>query len=85
MVGAGCLEKFLEVIGRLPCLALEIMLNNRDVLLIRVSGLLVLITLIPASGDRDSLVSPLQPSLVTLRAPLVTFGASLCSFPSHLE
>jgi hypothetical protein len=57
MVGAGCLEKLLEVIGRLPHQALEVVLNNGDVFLIRVAGHLVVVALIAAGSDHNSLDS----------------------------
>jgi hypothetical protein len=53
MIGTYCLEKLLEVIHELPRLALEIMLNDGNEFLIRVTSILVMITLIKAGGDCD--------------------------------
>jgi hypothetical protein len=77
MVGVGSLEKLLEVIGRLSCLALEVVLGSSDVFLIRVISLLVVVKLIIASSNCDPLGAPLWPSLTA-------FGASFCTFASSL-
>jgi hypothetical protein len=60
MIQAGCFEKLLEVIGGLPYLALRITFGGGDELLVGAVSVLVIIiiTLIAASGDRDSLWSP---------------------------
>jgi hypothetical protein len=55
MIGAGCLEELFEVINGLPRLMLEVMLNNGDKLLIGVASLLVIVALIVATSDRDSM------------------------------
>jgi hypothetical protein len=55
VIGTGCLEKLLKVVSGLLRLALEIMLSSSDELLIRVANILVVVTLIVAGGDRDSL------------------------------
>jgi hypothetical protein len=65
MIGIGCLEKLLKVISILPRLALEV-------------TLLVIMPLITAGGDRDSLGPPLRP-------PLVAFGAPVCAITVCLE
>jgi hypothetical protein len=62
MIGIGCLEKLLKVISILPRLALEV-------------TLLVIMPLITAGGDRDSLgppphFGPLLSLLALLFAPL---------------
>jgi hypothetical protein len=64
MIGEGCLEKIVEVIGGLPRLALDVMLSSGGDLLIGVIGLLVVIALIAAGSDRDLFGSPLGPPLV---------------------
>jgi hypothetical protein len=64
MIGAGCLEKIVEVIGGLPRLALDVTLNSCGDLLIGVIGLLVVIALIAAGSDRDLFGSLLGPPLV---------------------
>jgi hypothetical protein len=66
MIGIGCLEKLLKVISILPRLALEV-------------TLLVIMPLITAGGDRDSLPPP------PLRPPLVAFGAPVCAITVCLE
>jgi hypothetical protein len=71
MVLTGYFEKFLKVVLRLPRLALEIMLDGRDVLLIGVVCFLV-ITIV-ACSDCNALGVPLLPLL-----------AALCTFPSVL-
>jgi hypothetical protein len=78
MVGAGRLEKLLEVIGRLPCLSLEVVLGGGNELLIGVVSLLVVVTLIIASSNCDPLGSLLWP-------PLVAFGAPFCILAGFLE
>jgi hypothetical protein len=77
MVGAGCLEKPLKAIGGLLCLTLEIMLSNGSMLPVRVTGLLVIVILVTASGDHDLSGSLLWPSLVTFGAPLGAFANRL--------
>jgi hypothetical protein len=59
MIVTGCLEILLEVISVLPRLELEVMLSSDDELLIGVSDLLVIVSHVVASGDHDSLESPL--------------------------
>jgi hypothetical protein len=78
MIGTGCLEKHLEVISGLPRLALEVALSSGDKLLVGVIGILVIVTLIIAASDRDSL----EPSFCPL---LVTFGALLCALAGCLD
>jgi hypothetical protein len=55
MIRAGCLEKRLKVIHELPHLAFKIMLDSGNELLIGVTGALIVISLIAASGDHDSM------------------------------
>jgi hypothetical protein len=69
MIWAGCFEKLFEVIGGLPRLALRIVLG--------VTNVLVILTLITTSGDRDSMWLPLQPPLVTSSTPLCTLVGCL--------
>jgi hypothetical protein len=78
MILMGHLEKLLEVISGLPWLVLQVVLRGDDELLIRVTDLLVVVTLITDGSDRDSLGLPLQP-------PLVAFGTALCVLSGHLE
>jgi hypothetical protein len=77
MVWACCLEKLLEVIGRLPYLVLEIMLGGCDVFLIRVISLLVVVVVVATSCNHDPLGPPFWP-------PLTAFGASLRAFADNL-
>jgi hypothetical protein len=77
MVGVGCLEKLLKAIDGLPCLTLEIVLSNGSMLPIGVTGLLVVVVLITASGDHDSSGSLLWPSLIAFGAPLGAFAGRL--------
>jgi hypothetical protein len=72
MIWGGCIKKLLEVICGLPHLAYKIMLGSGDEFLIRVVGILIVITFIVAGGDRD-LLGPL------LRPPLVASGTPLCT------
>jgi hypothetical protein len=65
MIEIGCLEKLLKVLSILPRLALEV-------------TLLVIMPLITAGGDCDSLGLPLRP-------PLVAFGTPVCAITSCLE
>jgi hypothetical protein len=55
VIWIGCLEKLLKVVGGLPRLAPEITLSSGDELLVVVANILVILTLIIAGGDRDSL------------------------------
>jgi hypothetical protein len=74
MVWASHLEKLLEVVVGLPCLALEITLGGNDTFLIRVVSLVVIIILVAAGSTYD-----------TLRGLLpTTFGASLSTFAGGL-
>jgi hypothetical protein len=68
VIGIGSLEKLLEVFSGLSRLALEIALSSSDELLVRVTNILVVVALIAAGGDRDSLGLPFQP-------PFFSFGA----------
>jgi hypothetical protein len=72
MIGTCCLEKILKVIDGQPCLALDLVLSGGNELLIGVTNVLVIVTLITAIGDRDSLGSP-------LRVPLVAYGTHFCA------
>jgi hypothetical protein len=77
MVLTGCFEKFLKVVLRLPRLALEIMLDGRDVLLIGVVCFLV-ITVV-ACSDCDALGCHFFPFLL----PFAPFLASLVVALGH--
>jgi hypothetical protein len=61
MVGAGCFEKLLKVIGGLPCVTIEVALSNGNELLVKVVGLLVVDALTVAGSDCNSFGSPLWP------------------------
>jgi hypothetical protein len=71
MIGESRLEKLLEVIYGLSCLALEVVLDGANEHLIRIAGLL-------ACGDCDSLQLSLWP-------PLIAFGTPLCALTGDLE
>jgi hypothetical protein len=80
--GIGCLKKLLEVISGLTRLVLEIMLSSGDELRIGVANNFVVVTLIVAGSDRDSLGLPLQPPLVAFDNPLRTLVGSPQGRPS---
>jgi hypothetical protein len=61
MIGAGRLEKLLEVIYRLSRLVLEVMLDGGNELIVGIVSLLVIVALVAAGSDCDSLGSPLWP------------------------
>jgi hypothetical protein len=82
MVGASRFEKLLEVIGRLPHLVLDVALSSSDTLLIRVIGVLVVVTLIGAGSDHDSLGLPLWPRLVAFVTPFHAVASCLEGRPS---
>jgi hypothetical protein len=58
MFGLGCFMKPLKVIGGLPCQVLKIVLGGGNELVVRVTCVLVVISLVIAGGDHDSLGSP---------------------------
>jgi hypothetical protein len=60
------------VIGELPSLTLRIMLGSGDQFLIRVTSIIVVITLVIAGSNHDSLWSLLRPHLVTSSTPPCT-------------
>jgi hypothetical protein len=72
LIGIGCLQKLLEVIAGQSCLALDLALDGGNELLIGVANVLVIVTLIAAGGDHESLGSPLRP-------PLVAYGTPFCA------
>jgi hypothetical protein len=72
MIWARFLEKLLKVIRGLLRLALKITHGGSYELLIEVASTFIIIVLIVAGGDRDSLGPSPWP-------PLVTLGASFCS------
>jgi hypothetical protein len=78
VVGTGSLEKLLEVISRLPRLAFEVMLGGGDELLVRIVGLLVVVSLITIGSDCDPLGSLVGP-------PLVAFGVHPCPLEAALS
>jgi hypothetical protein len=77
VIWVGRLEELFKVIGRLPRLALEVMISSSDVIFIKVTSLLVVVTLIIAGSNDDPLGAPLLP-------PLIAFGASLRAFADVL-
>jgi hypothetical protein len=82
MVWAGCLEKLLKVISKLPRLVLEITLGGGDVFHVRVGGLLVVVVFVTVSGNCNPLGAPLWPPPTAFGAPLSTFVGSLGRCPS---
>jgi hypothetical protein len=82
VVWAGRLENLLNVIGRLPQLALEVMLSGNDMFLVRVIDLLAVVAFIIASSNYDSFGAPLWPPLTTLGAPLSALAGNLGRRPS---
>jgi hypothetical protein len=77
MIWEGHLEKLLEVIGRLPRLALEIALGDSDMFLIGVVRLLAIVIIITSSSNCDLLVMPLLSLLTAIGASLSAFAGSL--------
>jgi hypothetical protein len=69
MIGAGCLQKLLKVIGGQSCLSLDLALGGGNELLVGVTNIFVLVTLVASGGDHDSLGSPQWPPLVASGAP----------------
>jgi hypothetical protein len=78
MIGVGCLKKVLNVVGRLPRLALEVMLSSGNELLVGVIVLVVNVARVIAGSDCESLGSSLWP-------PLVAFGGPRCTLTNCLE
>jgi hypothetical protein len=72
VIGTGCLEKLLKVISGLSCQELEITLSSGNELLIGVTNILVIVTLVIAGSDHDSLGPPLWPPFIAFGAPLHT-------------
>jgi hypothetical protein len=66
VVGISCFKKFLEMVLRLPHLALEIVFGGRDIHLTGVVGFLV-VTVVAGRND-DTLEAPLRPLLDTIGA-----------------
>jgi hypothetical protein len=64
MVRTGLFKKFLEVLIRLPRLALEVMLSNHDILLVGVVRFLIVV--IAAGSNCDPLGVPLLPPFCRL-------------------
>jgi hypothetical protein len=82
MVGASRFEKLLKVIGRLQLLVLDVALTSSDKFLVRVIGLLVVVALIGAGSDHDSLGLPHWPRLVAFVTPLHALASYLEGRPS---
>jgi hypothetical protein len=81
MVGACLLEKLLELIGRLPHLALEVTLGGGNDLLIGIVGLLDIVALIAAGSNCDLSGLPLWPLLLSLALLFVPLLATLGGTP----
>jgi hypothetical protein len=77
VIGVGCFEKLLEVICGLSCLELKVALGSGNEFLVRVASIVVIIILIAACGDCDSLGSLLRP-------PLVFYGAHFHTLVGYL-
>jgi hypothetical protein len=75
MVRTGHFEKFLEMVPRLPCLALEVSLGSRDILFIGVIRFLVVV--VATSCECDPPGMPLLPLLAALSAFLCVFDGGL--------
>jgi hypothetical protein len=84
VIGTGYHDKLLEVISGLPHLAPKIALSSGDELLIGITNVLVVITLVAASSDHDSLGLLLQPLLVAFGAPLHALIGCLGGTPRPL-
>jgi hypothetical protein len=79
MVQTGRFEKLLKMIFRLPRLALEVMHNGCDILLVRAIRVLIIIVATSSESDpsKVSLLPPLAPFLVPL--PLALDGVARVS------
>jgi hypothetical protein len=77
VVWTGHFEKFLEVIGQLSCLTLEIVLGGSNVFLIRAVSFLLVIVIITTSSNCDPLEAPLLPLLSPLALLLAPLPAAL--------
>jgi hypothetical protein len=77
MIWACCFEKLFDVIGRLLHLALRITLSGGNEVLIRVTSVLIIVALIVAGGDCNSLLLPLRARLVTSSNPPCTLVGCL--------
>jgi hypothetical protein len=71
MIWASCFEMLFKVISSLPHLVLSVSIGGGDELLIRVTSILV-VALIAAGGDHDSLWSPLGSRLFAFSTPPCT-------------
>jgi hypothetical protein len=77
MIGISCVQKLLDVISGQPCLVLDLTLGGSN-------NILVIFTLIVASGDCNLLGSPLWPPLVTPSAPFCVLVGTLGGAPRPL-
>jgi hypothetical protein len=83
MIGISCIQKLLELISGQPCLVLDLTLSGSDELLVRVANILVVVTLIVASGvialapSCHSLCPFLCTCYVLRWCPLTTTGSCL--------
>jgi hypothetical protein len=84
MIWVGSFEKLLKMIHRLPRLAFKITLGSSNELLIGVTGVLIVVTFVVASGNRDSLGPLLWPPLVTSGTTLLTLVSCFGSPPQPL-
>jgi hypothetical protein len=81
MIGADHLKKLLKVISGLLCLALEVVLSSGNELLVRVICPFIVVTLIVASSDCDSLGSLLWPLLFPMALLFAPLPAALSGTP----
>jgi hypothetical protein len=77
LVWVGCLEKLLEVMGRLPCLALEVMPGSSNVLLVGVVDVLVVVSLITLVVTATHWLRIFSPTSCCLRCS----SSHLCQLP----
>jgi hypothetical protein len=80
MVWAGRFKKFLEVIGWLSCLVLEIVLGGHDMLLIGAIFFLVIVV-VTADSNSDPLWSPFLPLFTGFGSSLSTFASGFLRCP----
>jgi hypothetical protein len=84
MIWAGHLEELFKVISRLQRLVLEVALSDSDVFFIGVINLLIVVILIVASSNGNSLGAPLWPPLIAFGASIMPLLAALGSAPRLL-
>jgi hypothetical protein len=85
MIWAGHLEELFKVISRLQRLVLEVALSDSDVFFIGVINLLIVVILIVASSNGNSLGAPLWPPLIAFGASIHAFAGGLGQCPSAID